>query len=121
MDWRLAAVAALFVASACDQVIPKAAPRTGKGASSEPTALAKDGLPPPKTRASIETKYVRAIPLDGKKPAYLTVEQWLFHVDGEEDGTLICVDNDSHCIPLVKLREQLNRPANDPLGLFEKK
>jgi hypothetical protein len=51
------------------------------------------------------------------KPAYETVHQWVFHPDGERDGSLICVDDDKHCIPLMKLREQLNRPANDPLGI----
>jgi hypothetical protein len=67
----------------------------------------------------VETKYIPARPLTGDKRRYEAVEQWVFHIDGEQDPTLVCVEDGRHCIPVVKLREQLNRPANDPLGLFQ--
>jgi hypothetical protein len=83
-------------------------------------ADAPDGLPAPKTSMALQSKYTKAIPLGNGKFAHVTVAQWVFHPDGDKDGSLICVEDGNHCIALVKLKEQLNRPANDPLGILKK-
>jgi hypothetical protein len=83
----------------------------------EVTSKTPDALPAPTTRLSLQTKYTKAIPLDNSRtPAYTIVQQWVFQVDGKDDS-LICVGDGEHCIALLKLKEQLTRPANDPLGI----
>jgi hypothetical protein len=42
---------------------------------------------------------------------------WVFQPEGENDKSRICVEDAFHCISLLKLQEQLYRPANDPLGI----
>jgi len=76
-----------------------------------------DGLPAPRTDVRLQHKYTKAIPLESGKVAYQTVQQWVFHPEGDKDGSLICVEDGNHCIGLLKLKEQLGRPANDPLGI----
>jgi hypothetical protein len=67
---------------------------------------------------SLQQKTVKLIPLgEGKPPAKQVVSQWLFRLKGEDDGSLVCVDDASRCITLKALREQLFRPANDPAGI----
>ena len=71
----------------------------------------------PRPSVALQTKYTKAIPLKDGRFAYETVQQWVFHPDGGKDGSLICVEDGNHCIELLKLKEQLNLPANDPLGI----
>lgn len=74
------------------------------------------GLPRPETKVSFQAIPTRAIPVGNGQFAHQVVDQWLFGSSASGES-LICVGDDSHCITLAKLREQLNRPANDPLGI----
>jgi hypothetical protein len=76
----------------------------------------QDGLPAPKTSVSLQTKYTKAIPLGDGRFAYETVQQWVFQLEGDSDGSRICVEDGSHCIELAKLKEQLSRPLNVSVG-----
>jgi hypothetical protein len=73
-------------------------------------------LPSPKVKVSLQQKSVKAFPLKDGQSYYEVLDQWVFQpIDG--DDSLICVGDDEHCIPLSKLKEQLYRPANDPLAI----
>ncbi len=87
-----------------------AQPAGAKAATASPSA--SDALPSPKTHVMFQSKYTHAIPMKGGKSAYTTVNQWVFVPDGK-DESLICISDSDHCITLVKLQEQLNRPASD--------
>lgn len=88
----------------------------GSTASGNGSPAAIDALPSPKTHVTFQSKYTQAIPVEGGKSAYVTVNQWVFVPDGK-DESLICISDSEHCITLVALQELLNRPANDPLGI----
>jgi hypothetical protein len=92
--------------------VPSATPKP----SLEATSKAADALPPPKTKVSLQQKSTKAFPTANGKPFYEIVDQWVFQPD-DTDGSLICVGDGEHCITLQKLKEQLNRPPNDPLGI----
>jgi len=119
----IAVLIAASIASGGCQQMTSTADRSGaesRPASASGTATTAEAppLPAPKTAVSVQTKYLKAVPLkSGAEPAYLTVVQWVFQPDGEKDGTLICVGDGDHCIELQKLKDELNRPANDPLGI----
>src|SRR5436190_4319106 len=84
-----------------------ALPRTQSAANTT-----SDGLPPPKPIVTLQEKYMRVIPLkNGSKPAYEIVSQWVFQ-PSEDDNSIICVGDGQHCVTLLKLKEQLTRPAN---------
>jgi hypothetical protein len=110
-----------LISSGCRQSATTAERTVSATSAPAPTAeVPSDAsvLPPPKPAVSLQIKYLRAIPIRGASaPAYETVPQWVFQPSGEKDGTLICVGDGSHCIELQKLREQLNRPSDDPLGI----
>ena len=91
--------------------------RATKASPASITPKALDTRPPPKTKMSLQQKSTKAIPTEnGSKFFYQVVDQWVFQPDAA-DSSLICVEDGEHCITLLKLKEQLNRPANDPLGL----
>lgn len=83
--------------------------RTSAGTSND--------LPAPRAEVVLQTKYTRAIPLGNGKFAYATVQQWVFHPERDKDGSLLCIEDENHCIELLKLKQQLSRPANDPIGI----
>jgi hypothetical protein len=85
-------------------------------AGGTPRAETVSGLPAPKTSVSLQTKYTKAIPLGDGRFAYETVQQWVFQLEGDSDGSRICVEDGSHCIELAKLKEQLSRPLNVSVG-----
>ena len=104
-----------LMSGGCEKPVVNAAVQgSPAGASLDKAA---EALPESKTSVTLQGKYVRKIPINGSSPAYITVRQWVFHPDGDKDGTLICVKDGTHCIELVKLEAQLNRPTNDPLGI----
>jgi len=93
-----------------------AAPSSASKATPEAAAAPSDKLPPPKTKMSLQQKSTKAFPMAGGKFFYEVADQWVFQ-PAENDNSLICVGDGEHCITLLKLKEQLNRPANDPLGI----
>ena len=107
--WRLATVLLCVLAStSCDRAVSKMAPQTnGIATNATPGTGASRALPTPKTRVSMQTKYVHE--MKSRYVVYETVDQWVFQVDGDDDGTLVCVGDGAHCISLVKLREQLSK------------
>lgn len=111
----VAGIACIAVLTACSPEAPSAEAAPPQKSVRETKATGD--LPTPRRKVSFETKYTEIIPLEGKEPAYEIVDQWVFRPDDEKDGTLICVDDDQHCIGLLKLKEQLGRPSNDPLGI----
>lgn len=111
----LGLAALLFACGSVDPTANTARPR--KSLTPQTPGTKTNNLPPPRTRVSLQTKYTKAIPMNGSEPAYEVVEQWVFQPDGDKDQALICVEDDLHCIPVLKLKEQLNRPSNDPLGI----
>ena len=125
MTLKLASVLVAVAMFACgtERVSPTRAPQDS-AVVSKATELGSSDLPAPRVRVSFEQKYVRAFPLGkdnaGKPRAYhQVVDQWVFHPGADEakDATSICVGDRNHCIELWRLQEQLNRPANDPLGI----
>jgi hypothetical protein len=95
----------------------RAGPSPALNASPEATGKAPDALPAPKTKVSLQQKSIKAFSIaNSSKTSYQVVDQWVFQPD-DTDGSLICVGDGEHCITLQKLREQLNRPANDPMGI----
>lgn len=126
--WQTYLVVALFLLSlmsvGCNPQTSTNASHSGSSAlpvtEASPAATtrkASDTLPPPKTKVSLQQKSTKAFPMEnGSKFFYEVVDQWVFQPD-DTDSSLICVEDGEHCIALLKLKEQLNRPANDPLGL----
>jgi hypothetical protein len=93
------------------------ATRTKANAQRAGVAEAADGLPAPKTLVTFQQKYTKAFSgATHSKPFYEVVNQWIFQPD-ENDDSIICVEDGEHCITLTALKEQLNRPASDPLGI----
>jgi hypothetical protein len=69
----------------------------------------------PETLVSFQRRVVRVIPLAGSQtPAKVVADQWVFRFRGDDDDTLICVDDESHCIGLKQLHTQLYRPVKNP-------
>jgi hypothetical protein len=65
-------------------------------------------------RVTLQKKVVRVIP--NTEPKQMA-DQWVFHVSEKQDDTVICVNDEAHCITLERLRDQLYRPGDDPNGI----
>jgi hypothetical protein len=67
------------------------------------------------TLVSLQRRVVRVIRIAGSQArAKEVVDQWVFRLRGDDDDSRICVDDESHCITLKQLRDQLRGAVENP-------
>jgi hypothetical protein len=69
---------------------------------------------------SFQQKPVWVMPVaKSQPPARAVADQWVFRLRGPDDNTMLCVDDELHCIALNALWDQVRRPADDAPGIRE--
>jgi hypothetical protein len=77
-------------------------------------------LAAPEALVSFQQKPVWVMPLaKSQPPAKAVADQWVFRLRGPDDNTMLCVDDELHCIALKALWDQVQRPADDASGIRE--
>jgi len=75
-------------------------------------------LAAPEALVSFQQKPVWVMPsTESQSPAKVIADQWVFRLRGPDDNTMLCVDDELHCIALKALWDQVSRPAHDPSGI----
>ncbi len=112
---------ACLASTSCDRITAGARNSGGVGSQRAGTARpspidSKASPPASEPVVSLRTKFTASGVTNGGFRWTQSVQQWVFQ---PADDTEICVGDDAHCIVLSKLKEQLYRPPNDPLGIRE--
>jgi hypothetical protein len=77
-------------------------------------------LPAPEALVSFQQKPAWVMPVGkSQPPAKVIADQWVFRLRGPDDNTMLCVDDELHCIALKALWDQVSRPAHDASGIRE--